>query len=283
MKPVKKYFLSIKWLFLAAIVFSCSTSRKPTTGFIERGQLMFVDQSDNGYVLRGQRSLIKYDFRNHPTDRYDFDFSVLETGLSTDLRIYAFNPDFQTFYILDKYLNEITHFSFNEYFEFLVSHPVLANGQNIWLYNQTENKIQKYTSQLKFLDETRNLNWEIPGGRVDQLIFHNNEIYLADFQKGIFIFDYAGRLRKRIPTPLLTKPIQIDKSMTRIYAYFSNQWQVSDPDKQIFDFRPLNITQLEEYNSNENIIFENGKIYRWNTIKQKIEVIENNDILPQNR
>lgn len=279
MKPVKKYFLSISWLFLTAIVISCSTTRKPTTGFIERGQLMFVDQTDNGYVLRGQRSLIKYDFRNHPTNRYDFDFSVYEAGLSTDLRIYAYNADFQNFYILDKYLNEITHFSFNEYFDFLVSHPVLANGQSIWLYNENENKIQKYTSQLKFLEESRNLNWEIPGFRIDQLIFHNNEIYLADFRKGIFIFDYAGRLRKRIPTPLLTKPIQIDKSMSRIYAYFSNQWQVIDPDMPIADFWPLDLPELADYNSNENIIFENGKIYHWNTLKQKIEVIKNNQIL----
>ncbi len=280
MKRVKNYFLNISWLFLMVLVFSCTTTRNTHTGFIERGKLMFVDQSDNGYVLRGQRSLIKYDFRNHPTDRYDFDLSIYDAGLSTDLRIYAYNADFQTFYILDKYLNEISHFSFNEYFDFLVSHPVLANGQSIWLYNENENKIQKYTSQLEFMDESRNLNWEIPGFRIDQLIFHNNEIYLADHRKGIYIFDYAGRLRKRIPTPLITKDIQIDKTMSRIYAYFSNQWQVIDPDIPISDFRPMNIPDLAEYNSNDNIIFENGKIYHWNGRRQEIETIENNDILP---
>lgn len=279
MKAVKNYFLSINYLFLAILTLSCSASRESSAGFVERGKLMFVDQSDNGYVLRGQRSLIKYDFRNHPADRFDFDFSVQEIGLSTDLRIYAYNPDFQTFYILDKYLNEITHFSFNEYFDFLVSHPVLANGQNIWLYNENENKIQKYTSQLRFLDESRNLNWEIPGFRIDQLIFHNNEVYLADHRKGIFIFDYAGRLRKQIPTPIITKPIQIDKSMSRIYAFFSNQWHVSDPERYGPDFQTVNRPEFAEHNRNKNIIFENGKIYRWNTSRQHIEVIEDNQIL----
>src|SRR5680860_1021610 len=132
MKPVKKYFPILKVFFILTLIICCTGTKNSTTSLIDRGKLMFIDQSDNGYVLRGQRSLIKYDFRNHPTDRFDFDLSVQKIGLSTDLRIYAFNADFQRFYILDKYLNEVSSFSFNEYFDFLVSHPVLANGQSIW-------------------------------------------------------------------------------------------------------------------------------------------------------
>ncbi len=283
MKPAKKCFLIINFLCLVVLAISCTGSKKSTTSLIERGELMFVDQSDNGYVLRGQRSLIKYDFRNHPIDRHDFDLSVRQAGLSTDLRIYAYNPDFQNFYILDKYLNEISRFSFNEYFDFLVSHAVLANGQNIWLYNQSENKIQKYTSQLEFLDESRNLNWEITGVKVDQLIFHRNEIYLVDHRKGVFIFDYAGRLRQRIPLPMVMQDVQIDRSMSRIYAFFSYQWHVIDPDQKIPVYEPLNIPELSEFTVNDNIIFENGKIYHWNKALQKIEVIDNGHILLQNK
>lgn len=279
MKPVKKYYLVIKLVLFLALAVSCTGTKKSNTSLIERGKLMFVDQSDNGYILRGQRSLIKYDFRNHPTDRYDFDLSIYQAGLSTDLRIYAFNPDFQKFYILDKYLNEVSHFSFNEYFDFMVSYPVLANGQSIWLYNQTENKIQQYTTQLKFLDETRNLDWEIPGVHVDQLIFHRNEIYLVDDRKGIFIFDYAGRLRQRIPVSEPMWDVQIDRTMSRIYAYFSQEWHVIDPDDRIPSYEPIDIPGLSGLNINDNVIFENGKIYKWNVTQQKIEVIENNQIL----
>lgn len=285
MKPVTRFLLNNNWLILLLLAWSCTGNKNTTTGFIERGQLMFVDQSDNGFVLRGGRSLIKYDFRNRPTNRYDFDFSVSKTGLSTDLRIYAFNPDFQSFYILDRYLNEITHFSFNEHFDFLVSHPILANGQNIWLYNENENKIQKYTSQLRFLNESRNLNWEIPGFRIDQLLFHNNEVYLIDYRKGVFIFDYSGRLRKHIPTPILTRPVQIDHSMSRIFAYFSNQWNVSDPDRWGTDFRPVIVPESteNEYSSQENFIFQNGKIYLWNIHKQEIEVIRREIVFPRSK
>ncbi len=281
MKPAKKCSLLISLSLLLWLVMASCTGTRTTTSntLIDQGTLLFVDQSDNGYVLRGQRSLVKYDFRNHPADRHDFDLSIHDAGLSTDLRIYAFNSDFQKFYILDKYLNEISQYAFNEYFDFLVRHPVLANGQNIWLYNQTEHKLQEYSTQLKFLTETRNLDWEIAGVRVDQLIFHRNEIYLVDHSRGVFIFDYAGRLRQRIPFPTVSRHVQIDKAMSRIYAFFANQWHVIDPDEPIPGYVPLNLPFTGDFDERQQLIFQNGKIYRWNRTMQEIEVFENTHII----
>lgn len=281
MNPAKRCFLFISSFLFLSLIIGCIGSRDTTTPLVNRGKLLFVDQSDNGYVLRGQRSLIKYDFRNHPTDRYDFDLSIHEAGLSTDLRLYAFNADFQKFYILDKYLNEIAQYAFNEYFDFLVRHPVLAHGQSIWLYNQTENKLQEYSTQLRLLTETRNLDWEIPGVHVDQLFFHHNDVYLVDHSRGVFIFDYAGRLRQRIPLPTVSRDVQIDKSMSRIYVYFGNQWQVIDPDDTIPGYTPLNLPFLADYNGRQQIIFQNGKIYQWDEFMQQIEVYENPHIILQ--
>lgn len=282
MKPVNKYLLWGSISLLLTGLLSCTGTRTTTIPHAEKGTLLFVDQSDNGFVLRGNRSLIKYDFRNHPSDRFDFDLTIDEAGLSTDLRIYAFNSDFQNFYILDKYLNIISQFTFNDYFDFLVRHPVLVNGQNIWLYNQSEHKLQEYSAQLRFLNESRNLDWEIPGVRVDQLIFHRNEIYLADHSKGVFIFDYAGRLKKRIPLPVVSRDIQIDRSMSRIYAYFSNQWHVIDPDQQIPAYVTLELPDSPLLEETQDYIFQNGKIYFWNVAKQQIETFANDHILLKN-
>lgn len=281
MKPEIKFFLTISATLCLSLFVACSGTRNTTTSPIDQGTLLVVDQSDNGYVLRGQRSLIKYDFRNHPSDRYDFDLTIQDVGLSTDLRLFAFNSDFQRFYILDKYLNVISHYAFNEYFDFLVRHPVLANGQNIWLYNQTENKLQEYSTQLEFLTESRNLDWEIPRVRVDQLIFHRNEVYLVDHSRGVFVFDYAGRLRQRIPLPTLSRDVQIDKIMSRIFAFFSGQWHVIDPDDSIPAYEPINLPELENLANTDQVIFQNAKIYVWNTDMQQMEVMENQFILPK--
>src|SRR5690625_7781126 len=104
MTPAIKLNPLFKWtlLLLVALLTSCSTTRDHVSARAERGRLVFVDQSGNSYLLRDQRSLIKYNFRNVPVDRYDFDVSVWETGMSSDLRFYAFNRDFQSFYILDQ-------------------------------------------------------------------------------------------------------------------------------------------------------------------------------------
>src|SRR5690625_82817 len=116
MTPAIKLNPLFKWtlLLLVALLTSCSTTRDHVSARAERGRLVFVDQSGNSYLLRDQRSLIKYNFRNVPVDRYDFDVSVWETGMSSDLRFYAFNRDFQSFYILDQYLNKISQISFSD-------------------------------------------------------------------------------------------------------------------------------------------------------------------------
>lgn len=281
MNPVRKSYLTSSTVLILGLLMACSGTRHSRTPPIDAGKLLVVDQADNGYVLRGQRSLIKYDFRNHPTERYDFDLTIQDVGLSTDLRLFAFNSDFQRFYILDKYLNMISQYAFNEYFDFLVRHPVLANGQNIWLYNQTENKLQEYSTQLEFLTESRNLDWEIPGVRVDQLMFHRNEIYLVDHSRGVFVFDYAGRLRQRLPLPTVSRDVQIDKVMSRIFAFFSGQWQVIDPDDAIPAYEPINIPELKNLANTDQVIFQNAKIYVWNTDMQQIEVMENQFVLPE--
>jgi len=275
MNPAKLFLQYLSIFGFLVFGAGCSGTQSTVTRITDAGTLVAVDQSDNGYVLRGRRSLIKYDFRNHPSDRYDFDLTIQEIGLSTDLRLYGFNSDFQKFYILDRYLNLISHFEFNEYFDFLVRHPVLANGQNIWLYNQTENKLQEYSTQLEFLTETRNLNWDIPNVRVDQLLFHRNDVYLVDHSRGIFVYDYAGRLKQRFPLPERSSNVQIDKVMNRIFAWFTGSWNYLDPDETIPAFRKVNFPFADHHNQPDQVIFQNGKIYIWNRDRQEMEVLEN--------
>lgn len=253
------------------MVSGCGSSRPSTSPVPERAELVFMDQSENGYLLRGQRSLIKYDFRNHPTDRYDFDFTIRETGLSSDLRIYAFNPDFQTFYILDKYLNEVTRYPFSEYFDFLAQHPILVNGQTIWLYNPSEDKLQKYSTRLELLNESRNLSWEVPRLRIDQMIFHQNELYVIDHQQGVFIFDFSGRMVQRIPLPPLTRDAQIDQSTSDLFIYFSRQWHVIDLKDRMPSYQTVEITDADRF-ADDHYIFQNGKVYHWNPLMQQIEI-----------
>src|SRR5690606_21969093 len=98
MKPAKKCSLLISsFLLLWFVMASCTGTRTTTSNtLIDQGTSLFVDQSDNGVVLRGHRSLVKYDFRNHAAYRLDFDLSIHDAGLSTVLPIYGFNSYFLT-------------------------------------------------------------------------------------------------------------------------------------------------------------------------------------------
>lgn len=268
MKQASGLILFNKLLFLL-LLSACSVSRQGQTTAPERGELVFVDQSENGYILRGKRSLIKYNIRNIPVNRYDFDVSVWQTGMSTDLRFYAFNNDFQTFFILDQYLNEITQFSFSTYLDFMAIHPVLVNGHMIWLYNPAEHKLEKYTTQMELVSSSRNLNQDIPRLQVDQMIFHKNQIFLNDHHKGIYIFDFSGRLIRQIPLPRQTRDAQIDLSASQLFIYSDNQWHSLDLHQRIL--QPRKVLLPEELIRTPSLIFQNGKIYHWNTEALEIE------------
>lgn len=251
------------------ILTGCGSSRTSITSSAGRGQLVFVDQSDNAYILRGSRSLVKYNYRNVPTDRYDFDVSVRETGLSTDLRFFAFNRDFQKFYILDQYLNEVSRFAFSDNLDFMAEYPILADGHMIWLYNPSENKLEKYTTQLEPVTATRTLSYDIPRLKVDQLLFHKNQVFLNDFGKGVYVFDYSGRLIRQILLPVQTRNAQIDHHTSRLYAYFRNDWYFVDLYPRIPETEKVILPSEVAYST--DLIFQNGKIYRWNTEAQAVE------------
>lgn len=258
-------------LLLAILLASCGTTRSHQTARAERGHLVFVDQSGNSYLLRDQRSLIKYNFRNVPVDRYDFDVSVWETGMSSDLRFYAFNRDFQNFYILDQYLNKVSEISFSEKLNTMVRFPILVQGQMIWLYNPTENRLEQYTPRLELISSSRNLSRDIGRLSVDQLLYHKNQVYLNDFDEGLYIFDYTGRYLRKIPLPRQTKKAQIDASSSYLFVFIDRDWHVVDLHQRMV--RPQKVDMPEEFRR-DDLIFQNKKIHRWNSGKVEIESVE---------
>jgi|GEM_PF-3469287 len=273
MTPAIKLNPLFKWtlLLLVALLTSCSTTRDHVSARAERGRLVFVDQSGNSYLLRDQRSLIKYNFRNVPVDRYDFDVSVWETGMSSDLRFYAFNRDFQSFYILDQYLNKISQISFSDKINTMIRYPILVQGQMIWLYNPAENRLEQYTPQLELVSSSRNLSRDIGRLSVDQLLYHKNQVYLNDFDEGLYLFDYTGRYLRKIPLPRQTEKAQIDAATSYLFVFIHREWHVIDLHQRMV--RPQKIELPEEFRRSD-IVFQNKKIHRWNPDKVEVESIE---------
>jgi len=269
MKPVKKSYLIHRLpLLLMLLFYACSTTQKSQSSRPERGQLVFVDQSENSYILRGQRSLIKYNIRNIPANRYDFDVSVWQTGMSSDLRFYAFNRDFQTFYILDQYLNEVSQIPFAKTLDFMVSHPILVQGQLIWLYNPSEHRLEQYNLQLEMTASSRNLSRDIPRLRVDQIMFHKNQILLNDFNEGIFLFDYSGRLLRKMPLPRQTENAQIDQSSSYLFVFVDHEWHILDLHQRNLQLKKFELPRVDNTSS---LIFQNGKMYYWDPEKLQTE------------
>lgn len=72
----------------------------------------------------------------------------------------------------------------------------------IWVFDAVANKLKKVDEQGNLLLETPDLRAVFPEGLHPQRIFDQNGwVYLSDPAEGLFVFDYYGTFKRKIPVP----------------------------------------------------------------------------------
>jgi len=110
-----------------------------------------------------------------------------------------FYQNFSTIVLLDKYLNVLTSINLRKQNIFSVKAVTTSYDNNIWLYDEQENKLKKIADDGKLLLETvdfRLLFDSVPSPV--QIIDRDNYVYLYDPAKGLYIFDYYGSFKNRL-------------------------------------------------------------------------------------
>lgn len=120
--------------------------------------------------------------------------------VSNPLRPLLFYKDFSSVVVLDRFLSVRTNID-------LRRHNILqptAAGQsydnNIWLFDAYDNKLKKINEQGTLLLETPDFRVLFDEAVVPQQITDNNGwVYLYDPAKGLYVFDYYGSFKRKIP------------------------------------------------------------------------------------
>ena len=111
-----------------------------------------------------------------------------------------FYENFSTIVLLDKYLNVLTNINLRKQNIFGVKTIAASYDNNIWLFDEQENKLKKIDDAGKVLTETvdfRLLFDSVPSPV--QIVDRDGFVYLYDPKKGVYIFDYYGSFKNRLP------------------------------------------------------------------------------------
>ena len=120
--------------------------------------------------------------------------------VNNPLKILVYYKNYSTVVVLDRFLTQRNSINFRKQGIFRVNAISTSYDNNIWLFDEQDNKLKK-------TDETGNLLLESPDMRQQLdtipspqfIIDSRNQVFLYDVLKGFYIYDYYGAFKTRLP------------------------------------------------------------------------------------
>ncbi|MEO6289610.1 MAG: hypothetical protein ABIO76_06800 [Ginsengibacter sp.] len=217
-----------------------------------------VDNLGELYVINTDNQLKKYNERGDSVGVFN---QVTKYGklsyveAQNPWKAILFYENYSTIVLLDKYLNVLTNINLRKQNIFKVKALTTAYDNNIWLYDEQENKLKK-------IDDGGNVTFESVDFR---LLFDNvptpvkiidvdGFVYLYDPENGLYIFDYYGSFKSRLPFLNWTDIAVIDKSIYGFDKNYLYRYTSPLPDTKKYDLP-------EALKNNNSLKLSNHRIY----------------------
>ena len=161
-----------------------------------------VDNIGALYLINENNQLKKYDGNGDSVGVFN---QVTQYGKLTYVdaenpwKTILFYQNFSTIVLLDKYLNVVTSINLRKQNIFRVHAVTSSYDNNIWLYDEQDNKLKKIDDNGNILSETvdfRLLFDSVPDPK--KIIDRDGFVYLYDPEKGVYIFDYYGSFKTKL-------------------------------------------------------------------------------------
>ncbi|HEU0112245.1 MAG TPA: hypothetical protein VFQ73_15330 [Flavisolibacter sp.] len=200
----------LKILLFACLLFSKNSRGQAETdsGFIfirsYQGDVAdaMMDHLDNLYIISSTGQIRKYNANGDSTGMYNQvrNFGKLTSlDVSNPLTPLLFYKDFSSVVVLDRFLSNRLTLDLRKYNILQPGAVGLSYDNNIWVFDEWDNKLKK-------IDEQGNQQLETPDFRTifeetirpQKIINDNGFVYLTDTAKGVYVFDNYGAFKKRI-------------------------------------------------------------------------------------
>ncbi len=257
----KKYF---KFLLLPAIFFSTSIRAQDDSLFrflkkIEYPISSFtVDNLGELYIINTDNQLKKY---NENGDSVGVFNQVTKYGklsyveAQNPWKAILFYQNYSTIVLLDKYLNVLGSINLRKQNIFQVKAVTTSYDNKIWLYDEQDNKLKKIDDAGNKIFESvdfRLLFDSVPSPK--KIIDSDGFLYIYDPEKGLYVFDYYGSFKNKLPFLHWADITVIDKT---IYGFDKNnlyRYAAPLPDIKTYTLPPA----LQD---NSSLKVSNHKIY----------------------
>jgi hypothetical protein len=202
-----------------------------------------VDNLGNYYLLSKENRLKKINSRGdsvgafNEVRRYGKLFSI---DVTNPLKTLLYYRNFSTILVLDRFMNIVNTIDLRKQQIFQVRAIAQSYDNNIWLYDEQNNKLKKIAEDGTLLMETIDLRTifdEVPSP--EKIIDQEGYVYLYDPKKGIYVFDIYGAFKSKISYLNLTDVTVIgktfagvDKDQLLLYTFGTLQerkWKLPPP------------------------------------------------------
>jgi len=127
---------------------------------------------------------------------------VFSIDASNPLKVLVYYKDFGTIVVLDRFLNIRNTIDLRQTGILQVSAIAQSYDNNIWLFDELDNKIKKLDELGKLLSASVDFRMLFDETPSPQLIYDRDGLlYVYDIKKGLLIFDYYGGLKNNIALP----------------------------------------------------------------------------------
>jgi len=162
-----------------------------------------VDNLDNIYLLSSTNQVKKLNAKGDSVAVFN---DVKKYGkatlidVSNPLKVQVYYRDFATIVVLDRLLTIRNTIDLRKQNILQVRAIGQSYDNKIWLYDELDNKLKKIDEDGKLLQETPDFRQLFGEAPVPTKIFDQDQfVYLYDSTKAVFVFDYYGALKNKIP------------------------------------------------------------------------------------
>lgn len=201
--PLRAIFtLSLFLLFSFAVAAQDSTFRQVRN---IKGDIVnaAVDHLDNIYLISSTGQIKKLNAAGDSLAVYNQQKNFGQPhgiDVSNPLKILLFYKDFSTVVVLDRFLAVRATLDLKRFNILQPGAAGLSYDNNIWIFDEYDNKLKKIDEQGTLLQENTDLRNVFAEGIAPQRIVNRNGlVYLADTAQGIFVFDNYGAFKKKLP------------------------------------------------------------------------------------
>lgn len=162
-----------------------------------------LDRRGNLYVTDAQNNLHQYSPDGQPLNTYSptLPGHTMQVEAWNTAKVLMFYDDRQQIMLLDRFLAPISELALPDYLDGQARVATLAPDDRYWLLNESDLTLRQLDATQKRFTITTPLDLLIGRTRPDFRFLreYQNNLYLVDYNGGVYVFDNLGNYRKKLP------------------------------------------------------------------------------------